>query len=289
MRTSFGKLLPIVALTALFASCSDDGDPGATGGSSETGADSSGPDSATATQGMSSTTATTTASTSVGTDQPTTASSEESMGFINPDSGGESGPMPPGPNGAQCGGEEECESGFCYQIPMLGGVCSECLMDADCGTGTCSVDFNAMYAVCTDGALGNMCDSDEGCMGELVCTELIDTGGLFNASFCSECGPTAPCMGDAICTPVFDTMGLGGHSSCADPGSVDNGSGCPLVDGMGDGAVCSSGHCGVADVIMGFLLVGVCGECDVDDDCADGQTCTPASGGMGGLMGATCT
>ena len=58
-------------------------------------------------------------------------------------------PPKPQPNGGQCMDGGECESGFCYQIPMLGGVCSECLTDTDCETGTCSLDPMALYAVCT--------------------------------------------------------------------------------------------------------------------------------------------
>lgn len=262
------------------ASSSDD-----SGGTSSSG----GQDSATATVGMSSTSASTSATSASSTTTTTTwaDSGDESMGFINPETGGETGPVGPQPNGSMCGGADECESGFCYQVPMLGGVCSECLMDSDCETGTCAVDFNALYAVCTDGSLGMMCDSDEGCMGELVCTELLDTGGIFNASFCSECGPSAPCAGEQMCNPVYDTMGIGGHMSCVDPGSVENGQGCPIDGGVGDGSVCMSGHCTAASLFM-FIELGVCGECEIDADCPDMGTCAPASAGMGGLMGATC-
>ncbi len=293
MRAMHGKLghRPALAtLVMLLAACGGpDESSGSGDDSSSTGG--TGPETATATQGMSSTTAgsTLTSSTTSETASTTTAgSSDESMGFINPDSGEDSGPNPPGPNGSMCGGPEECESGFCYQVPMLGGVCSECLMDSDCESGTCAIDFNTMYAICTDGSLGSMCDSDEGCMGELVCTELIDTGGIFPANFCSECGDAAPCDGGQTCNPVYDTMGIGGHLECVDPGSVDNGQGCPLVDGVGDGSVCMSGFCGTAD-LFGFVQLGVCGECVTDDDCPDMGTCTPAEAGMGGLMGATCT
>ncbi|MBC8074177.1 MAG: hypothetical protein IAG13_38010 [Deltaproteobacteria bacterium] len=290
MRNYSGQVnvLALASLVALLAACSDDGGPGAGGSSSDSGNDSSGPESATITQGMSSTSASTSAGTASSTTDPGTGSSEDTAGFISPDSGGESGPMLPGPNGAECASNDECESEFCYQIPMLGGLCSECLMDADCKAGTCAVDFTAMYAMCTDGALGNMCDSDEGCMGDLVCTQLIDTMGLFNANYCSECGPTAPCEGEQICSPTYDASGISGHFSCAEPGSAPNNAGCPIEDGMGQGEVCDSGHCGVADVFMGFVQLGVCGECSVDGDCVDGGTCTPAGSGMAGLMGAVC-
>ncbi|MBK8236872.1 MAG: hypothetical protein IPK74_15085 [Deltaproteobacteria bacterium] len=266
--------------------CSDDGGAGQGDSGSSSGAETSGAASATA--GMSSTSAASTGTSTTTTATDTAAdTAADSAGFVNPvDTGSDGGT--PQPNGAQCANAEGCESGFCYTVPMLGGVCSECLMDADCPTGTCGLDAAAGYAVCTDGSLGKQCDSDEGCMGELVCTQLIDTGGFFNASFCSECGPQAPCPGEQICTPNYDAQALAGYMGCADPASVPDGGGCPIVEGMGDGAVCSSGHCGIADVFMGFVQLGVCGECSLDSDCADGLTCMPAQAGMGGLQGPTC-
>ena len=210
--------------------------------------------------------------------------SDTGRGFIDdaeddaPDDGG------PQPLGGMCSSGDECDSGFCYDIPMFGGVCSECLMDSDCEMGTCAGDFNAGYAVCTDGALGLMCDSDEGCMGDLVCGELIDTGGFFPLNFCSECNDATPCADMQICTPVYDLANFQGSLQCADPGSVEDGGGCPL----GDGTVCASGFCGTAS-IMGFVELGVCGECNSDMDCPmPGQTCVGPTADQGGVTPAVC-
>ena len=116
-------------------------------------------------------------------------------------------------------------------------------------------------------------------------TELIDTGGIFNANFCSQCGPTAPCDAEQICAPVYDLGNLGGFFACSDPGTVENGQGCPLVDGD---AACDSGHCGLAN-LFGFAELGVCGECNVDEDCPEmDQTCVAPEAGMGGLTPAFC-
>ncbi|MCX4240814.1 hypothetical protein [Paraliomyxa miuraensis] len=221
----------------------------------------------------------------------TTAGSESSTGladgsFLDPDSSGADGPIPQG-NGSQCADDAECVSGFCYQIPTIGGVCSECIDDDDCEMGTCSLDPMALHAVCTDGSLGVMCSSDEGCMGALVCAPLVDTGGLFPLDFCSECNDTTPCMGGQICTPVYDLDAFAGYLGCVDPGSVENGGGCPLDGLMGDGTVCQSGSCGVAD-LGGFVPLGVCGECLDDMDCMPMQTCTPPMADMTGLQGAVC-
>jgi hypothetical protein len=205
--------------------------------------------------------------------------------FINPGTSGEDGSGPQ-PLGGMCENADGCESGFCYVLPQLGGVCSECLIDEDCGTGTCSLDPIG-YAVCTDGELGKMCNTDEGCMGDLVCAELIDTGGLVNSNFCSECQTTVDCEGEQICSPVYDQEAFAGSLQCVEPGSVPNDQGCPLEGGVGDATVCENGHCGVVDVFAG-IVIGVCGDCSTDEDCPEGSACMPAQGGNGGLTGATC-
>jgi len=225
----------------------------------------------------------------------TTAGPSESSGiadgsFLDPSTDDE-GPGPtPQPNGSSCDGDDGCTSGHCYTVPMVGGICSECINDDDCPTGTCSLDLSAGYAICTDGSLGVMCSTDEGCMGELVCTQLIDTGGLFPADFCSECrDDDVPCADDLVCSPVYDLQNFAGYHGCVEPGTVENDGGCPLDGVMGDGTVCASGFCGVANA-FGLIPVGVCGECLSDMDCvAMGlTTCEPAVADQMGLLGASC-
>lgn len=291
MHSSFVRAFVSLALFSTVA-CSDDGDAGQSGdGSSGNGDTTGGASGNSATASASSTqTATVTAEGgSDGVDVTSDGPVDSSGGFINPESGGETAGPGPQPNGGQCESNEGCDSGFCYVLPMIGGVCSECLMDSDCEMGTCALSVDVMYAVCTMGELGDMCDSDEGCMGELVCTQLIDTGGFFNASYCSTCGPTLACEGTDVCAPIYDAMGIGGQMECAAVGSVPNGGGCPLDDqGMGDGTVCMSGICSVADAFMGFVQLGVCGDCNSDDDCTMPATCTPAAVDMGGITGSVC-
>jgi hypothetical protein len=202
---------------------------------------------------------------------------------------GSSAPPEPLPNGSPCTNNDDCESGFCYSTAM-GSVCSECLVDADCGEGTCAIDIDAGYAVCTDGSLGMGCDSDEGCAGDLVCAELIDTQGYFPANFCSECKTTADCDGTAICSPHFDAGAFSGYMECVEPGTVPNDQGCPVDDsGVGDDSVCESGYCGIADV-GGVVQIGLCGECDPDtgDGCPGSETCNPPTADMSGISGAYC-
>ena len=48
-----------------------------------------------------------------------------------------------------------------------------------------------------------------------------------------------------------------------------------------------AGFCTTADV-MGFIQLGVCGDCEADMDCPMGGTCTPAMIGIDGFSGSAC-
>ncbi|MEX1367837.1 MAG: hypothetical protein AB1Z98_32210 [Nannocystaceae bacterium] len=277
LRISALSLFTAAALMGL--ACGDDGSPPAADstGDASSGTTTSGSVSATS-QGTNSGADTTAAGTS-------SSGGNDDVSFVPADSSG--GPLPPQPNGSPCDGRENCESGYCYQVPTIGGVCSDCVVDSDCEMGTCSLDVTLLYAVCTDGGIGVMCGSDEGCMGDLVCAELLDTGGIFPLDFCSECRDDVPCTGDQICSPVYDLAMFQGYLGCVDPSSVPNGGGCPVDGVVGDGTVCQSGLCGVA-TLAGVIPVGVCGECLTDMDCMGPQTCQPPAADMSGLMPATC-
>lgn len=212
------------------------------------------------------------------------SSSDDGSNFITPETG-DSGPDKPQPNGAQCVGDDGCVSGFCYLLPQGGGVCSECLVDQDCEMGTCAINSGPMFAACTDGSQGLQCNTDEGCAGDLVCSELIDTGGFFNASFCSECNGPEQCGPEQFCAPEYDLQNISGSFNCVDAGMVEIGGGCPLVDG--DGA-CASGHCTSAD-LFGFAELALCGECSTNEDCPEETpTCAPAEASMNGITPSTC-
>ena len=192
----------------------------------------------------------------------------------------------PQPNGSPCGSDAECDSDICVQIPGLGGVCSECETDQDCvdaGTGlNCSLG-SQQYFACTDGGLGTMCMTDDGCEGDLVCATVVDLGGLFNDQFCSECGTDADCADGEQCAPNFDLGNFAGYRECIPAGSLMQDALCDVND------QCATGFCSEAD-IMGFLQLGVCGECLTDADCTGQATCMPAEVDLmgGGLSGSTC-
>lgn len=227
---------------------------------------------------------TTTATTST-TEVTSGVDSSESFSFITaPDFDGGSGD---GANGESCTDDGQCASGFCHGVPGPGdGACSECLADADCDAGTCSFEFDVGYAICTAGELGDGCDSDKGCQGELVCSRQFGDSG---PQHCSECGPELPCVEGSTCAPVYGDTPFQGYLSCILPGTVDLGGGCVVVDGVGDGAVCLSGACGVASVMMGNVLIGVCSECDDDLDCAEPQLClAPTVSFMDGTEPGVC-
>jgi hypothetical protein len=185
-------------------------------------------------------------------------------------------PPEPQPNGSECSTNEECESGMCFHVSILGGLCGECLVDEDCPDGGCSIpnplSDPPQGATCNEGEQGGGCMSDDVCVDDLTCEVILDVPGIFTASTCSQCETDADCEGDQLCSPAYDIPNLSGAKVCVDPGTVPNGEGCDHV-GSGDEA-CESGFCYEYDV-MGFLVLGVCGECKVDADCDEGECLEP--------------
>jgi hypothetical protein len=221
---------------------------------------------------------TTSGNTESGEGSGTESGTEEDTGsFLEGTAEGTDTMTDPFPNGETCASDEECESGICYQT-ALGSVCSACrdgMMCRDEGDGI-NCTFNGTFFECSDGSAGEMCDDAESCMEGLFCSTVVDTGGLIPDKFCSECDTSADCTDPQICNPEFvpDPMAPTGENKCVDPGAIMLDAFCDH-DGDGDIA-CDSGHCVIAD-IMGLIMLGVCGECDTEMDCAMGETCTPAS------------
>jgi hypothetical protein len=194
------------------------------------------------------------------------------------------------PNGSACELDEECESGSCYVVQLLGGLCGECKVDADCPGGGCTLPnpfaMPPTGSVCNDGGYGAGCMSDDACADDLQCATVIDVPGIIAVSTCGECIADADCDVGSVCAPDIALVGMiNGVNRCVAEGSLSNGQSCDYAT-SGD-LSCASGHCAVADV-MGFLLLGVCSECEADEDCL-GLSCEPPIVDLdGGLFPGTC-
>lgn len=240
---------------------SDDGNTGNTDGG--TGADT-GATSAPNTTGMSMSGGMTSSPGTDGSDGGTSAA-------------GSTGPAEPQPDGSSCTENEECISGKCFVVSILGGICGECLTDTDCPDGGCSlpnpISNPPVGAHCNMGEPGAGCETDDVCqMG--VCATILDVPGVLTAKTCSDCIADADCTDGQLCSPTYDVLNISGQKLCVEPGSVPNGEGCDFM-GTGDTA-CMSGLCAAVD-IMSLLMVGVCGDCEVDADCTAPDVCIPAS------------
>jgi hypothetical protein len=272
--------LSVLICAALLAGCSNDAvvaeDAGETTAMSSTAAESS---------DSSSSTDTTPSDTSTSTDTMTTANFIAETG---PDTGVDT--SAPGNLGDMCQTDADCaEDLFCNGLPGFGGLCSECASDSDCPDGgNCTISQMGWFA-CGDGGLGQMCESDASCAMGLHCAEVVDLGGLFNGNFCSECATDADCMNGQLCAPVIefmDLMNIGGRRECIDPKTLPNDS---ICDADGNGDEQCQGFCTTAD-LMGFIQLGVCGECETNADCGMGMMgmCNPAMIGFEGFSGSTC-
>lgn len=269
--TALRVFVPFACLAAA-AACGSDATPNATGdeSSGSSGGSTGAPAPATTMPGTTTTappdtSGDDTSSTGAVASDESTAGASDEAGFIpRPDVGG----TDPYPLGEQCEADRECESGNCFMFGDFGfGICSECAHDSECmkdgGPGTCSIS-GSQWAVCSDGSAGSMCESSDGCAEGLVCA-IIFEGSPFE--LCSECATDAECDEGSACAPSF---GMG--NICALPGTIENGEFCPEA---GD-AYCASTHCTQAEAMGMPAGLWFCGECALDEHCAEGQTCMPA-------------
>lgn len=237
--------------------------------------------------GGSGTTTDTTLTTSEGTTTTTTAGSSSTT------EGGFCQDLPDQPQDAACTDPSGCgcASGACFAVPALGGLCGECLLDADCPGGGCTSPnpVAGKGALCNEGGAGDGCQSDAVCEdpGAPHCTEVLLVPGIIEVSTCGECATDADCTpAEPICTPVYDLLNFTGQFVCKAKGSVPNSEGCSLAPG-GD-AACASGRCGEASVV-GLLTLGICGECESDAECGGKFCSTPQADLVSGqLFGAVC-
>lgn len=272
------RLFPLLCVAALSIGCGDDTPVAETAG--ETTAASSTADTSTSSSDEA------TSDTDTPPDVTTTATTGNFVTDESPDTADTD--VPPGNLGDMCMTDAECaEDLVCNGVVGLGGVCSECASDTDCPDGSnCTISPSGWFA-CGDGSQGQMCESDATCADGLYCAEVVDLAGLFNGNFCSECSDDSHCMNGQLCAPQVEFTGLmdiSGQRSCIDPESAPNDS---LCDDAGSGDMQCEGFCTTAD-LMGFIQLGVCGDCETDMDCPMNGTCMPAMIGLDGFSGSVC-
>lgn len=191
-----------------------------------------------------------------------------------------------------------CASGRCFIMPILGGLCGECLGDSDCGGGGCTVPnpIVGLGAKCNKGQPGDGCMSDGVCAapGAGKCGQVFAVPGIVTVTTCGECASNADCGADAPnCSPDYALLGFGGTLVCAADGSRADDTGCDLASDGAGGALgddaCQSGHCGAA-LLQGVVELGLCGQCSDDADCSMDQVCGEARADLttGALFGARC-
>jgi hypothetical protein len=296
MRTHKLPLISALSLVLGFAAtgCAKDDGEGDTNSAESTGTATDDPTAtASATVSASGNSASATDTDTASTATETDATTDSGPSTVSVTDTATTGDPEPQPNGSMCDTNEECVSAMCFVVGPLGGICGDCLTDADCAAttgGGCSIPNPLAQppegAACNMGEPGAGCMSDDVC-AEGVCAEILNVPGILVASTCSECIMDSDCADGGLCSPSYDVANLTGIKTCVQPGMVPDGTGCDL-EGTGNEA-CENGHCVGADV-LGVLELGVCSACAVDTDCADGETCTPPAVDLeAGLVAGVCT
>jgi hypothetical protein len=258
----------------LLVACAPAIDAGDGGGSSDSSTGSTNASTSVGvTVGMTTIPPTTTEATSSTTTADTTSADASDTDATTDATTGEPEPKP---NGATCQDSPECASGHCFVVGTLGGICGECESDADCPGGGCTppnpLTNPPLASMCNDGGYGAGCMEGDVCQDGLECVTVIDAPGVITVSTCSECMSDDECDPGSLCAPDISVMALTGVYRCVAAGTLANGQTCAYA-GSGDES-CSSGHCAIADV-MGLLELGVCSECEIDEQCQPDQTCAP--------------
>lgn len=191
--------------------------------------------------------------------------------------------IPDGPRklGVSCKVNSDCASQLCAEviIPREEGDlktmrCSECSDDTVCKEKDeatyCMVDRKMRANVCADGSDGDSCKSDDQCKSKL-CTK-VNLGDNTTTIFaCSRCKSHADCDQDSenpncISRPEENWKP---YNQCLPDGVRKDGEVCfPCESGDRE----CKGKC-VAVETPGDFCMGVCGECAIDSDCAEGFVC----------------
>lgn len=183
---------------------------------------------------------------------------------------GSSGGPTGDPDGTPCTDGSMCESGFCFGSPDEL-VCTVCERDEDCPDAGC-IPLAEGGAVCSKKNPQSPCTQDEACFSGM-CPLALDTGPYAGElRGCSMCTQDSDCGNGAICGIRINLSVPTASLDCVAIGSLPNDFWCPI--GASGDMACTSGLCEP----VGFegFDVGVCGDCETDNDCTVG-TCTVGS------------
>ena len=153
--------------------------------------------------------------------------------------------------GNACDDAARCASSYCVDAPEGDvAVCSQCAANEDCGAGErCQWDTDAGYFACRREPLGTACTGPDSCASGHC---YAGAGTDADAGRCSECAAREDCGNNQDCRYDEDA----GYATCVGTNA--------LGDACSESAECASAIC----------KEGVCSNCQGDDDCSGGGSCT---------------
>lgn len=196
-----------------------------------------------------------------------------------------------GEQAGECATADDCMMGqVCYTIQTQG-YCGECDGDAQCPNGGCTPPnpFVPSGSVCNTGKRCGGCQSYDACNDPEApfCATVYTIENFLPVQTCSECASDGDCPNDRPnCAPIFeDLTTFSGTRACVPDCSLPRDHSCEV----GQDQACQTGICSPAS-FMGFIEIGLCGECENDEDCAAGQTCESAEIDFQGqtMTGSSC-
>ncbi|MEE9386557.1 MAG: hypothetical protein V3V08_24340 [Nannocystaceae bacterium] len=193
------------------------------------------------------------------------------------------------PNGSSCDFNEQCESQKCWfhDGVAVWGHCGDCLSDAECSDATLGVNCTGMFdgqpPHCSDGAVGEACESDSACAAGLC------TIAHYGYGRCDACGSDQDCreagiglnctysreLGVSVCGEGALGESCDSHEGCADEACTD--ARCSMCRDSqqcrdsGTGANCTRVFEPIEWIFFHQCLPGELGErCDEAEACLNG-------------------
>ncbi|MEE9385550.1 MAG: fimbrillin family protein [Nannocystaceae bacterium] len=201
------------------------------------------------------------------------------------------------PNGSSCDFNEQCESQKCWfhEGVSVWGHCGDCLTDAECAETSlglnCTGMFDGQPPHCSDGGVGEACQSDSACAAG-HCTIAHYGYGQCDAcdsdQGCQEAGVGLNCtysrdLGVSVCSDGALGESCDAHKGCADKACTDGH--CSMCRDAqqcrdsGEGANCARVFEPVEWLFFHQCLPGELGEkCEEPEACLDGWCASTPTG-----------